>query len=163
MKILEYLFRGIGIITSFSLFMLGLAVTIYSFVDGIAVIEKILKISTKESDVIYSALGVVDLILLALSIFIASIGIFELFVKPIDRLPEWLQVKDIDALKSMLIKVIVVVMAISFMGQVVTWDGQDNILNYGVGIAAVVLALSYFLNVKIAYGEKKDGNSPKQD
>lgn len=148
MKLLAYLFRGIGIIASISLFLLGLAVTVYAFVKGFYVIEKILLYYTEESRVIYNALGILDLILLAFSIFITSIGIYELFVKPIEHLPEWIQVKDLDALKSMLIKVVIVVMGISFMGRVVTWDGESNLLGYGAAIGAVTLALSYFLSVK---------------
>ena len=104
--------------------MLGGAVTIYAFVDGFYVIKTILQFSTAEDRVIYKAMGIVDLVLLSFSIFIASIGIYELFVKPIENLPEWIQVKDLDSLKAMLIKVIIVVMGISFMGNVVTWDGK---------------------------------------
>ena len=55
----------------------------------------------------------------------------------------------IDQLKAMLIKLIVVVMGVSFTGRIVTWDGSTNLLGYGAALAAVVLALSYFLNVKI--------------
>ena len=154
MKLLEYLFRGIGIIAAISLFLLGLAVTIYSFVEGFHVIDIILQFSTSESNVIYKALGILDLILLSFSIYIASIGIYELFVKPIENLPDWIQVKDLDALKAMLIKVIIVVMGISFMGRMVTWDGKENLLQYGGAVAAVILALSYFLSIKIKIDEK---------
>lgn len=154
MKLLEYIFRGVGIIASMSLFILGLAVLVYTFFEGFFVVDKILKFSTTEDTVIYSAMGVVDLILLSFSIFIASIGIYELFVSQIKNLPEWLQVKDLDALKSMLIKVIIVVMGISFMGRVVTWDGEQNLLNFGVAVGIVILALSYFLSVKLQGNEK---------
>ncbi len=149
MRLLAYLFRGIGIIASISLLLLGLAVMIYSFVEGFHVVEKILKFSAAEDTVIYGAMGVVDLILLSFSIFIASVGIYELFVKPIENLPAWVQVKDLDALKSMLVKVIVVVIGISFMGRIITWDGKENLLNFGVAVGLVIIALSYFLSVKI--------------
>ena len=92
MKVLEYLFRSIGVIASLCLFILGLAVLLYTFMEGAHVVKKILKFSTTEDTVIYSAMGVVDLILLSFSIFIAAIGIYELFVYPIERLPQWLQV-----------------------------------------------------------------------
>ena len=154
MKLLDYIFRGIGIISSLSLFVLGLAVLVYTFVEGSVVIEKILKFSSSEDTVIYSAMGVVDLILLSFSIFIASIGIYELFVDPIANLPAWLQIEDLDALKGMLIKVIIVVMGISFMGRVITWDGNENILSLGIAVGAVVLALSYFLTVKVKAHKK---------
>lgn len=154
MKFLEYLFRSIGVISSLCLFVLGLAVLIYTFFEGFFVIEKILKFSTSEDTVIYSAMGVVDLVLLSFSIFIAAIGIYELFVKPIEELPKWLQVKDLDALKSMLLKVVIVVMGISFMGRVITWDGKENLLNFGVAVGLVIISLSYFLSVKFKNDEE---------
>ncbi|MEN0002880.1 MAG: YqhA family protein [Bacteroidota bacterium] len=154
MKIIEYLFRGIGVLAAVSLFFLGLAVTIYTVLDGFEVVAKIVTFQTTDGKVIYQALGILDLLLLGLSIFIASMGIYELFVKPIPGLPEWMQVKDIDALKSMLIKIVVVVMGISFLGRAVTWDGNENILHYGLTVAAVIIALSYFLSVKIEYDKK---------
>ncbi|MEL7120790.1 MAG: YqhA family protein [Bacteroidota bacterium] len=148
MKLLEYVFKGVGVIVSIILFIMGLSVMLYACYDGFLVINKILFYSTKESSVIYGVMGVLDLILLSFSIFITSIGIYELFVKPLENLPQWIQVKDLDALKAMLIKIIIVVMSISFMGKVITWNGEDNILTYGVSIGAVTLALSYFLSVK---------------
>ena len=56
--------------------------------------------------------------------------------------------EDFEALKGVLIKTVIVVLGISFMGRVVTWDGEANLLNYGIAIGAVVAALSFFLSVK---------------
>jgi uncharacterized membrane protein YqhA len=148
MKLLDYLFRGIGVIASISLFILGIVVMVYTFAEGIHIIREILQFSSGGKKVIYNALEILDLILLSFSIFIASVGIYELFVKSIDTLPAWVQVKDLDALKSMLVKVVIVVMSISFMGKVVTWDGKEDLLGYGIAIGAMTLALSYFLKVK---------------
>ncbi|MEL6975671.1 MAG: YqhA family protein [Bacteroidota bacterium] len=148
MKALKYVFKGIGLVSSISLFILGLSVTIYAFVEGAHVIHNILDFSAGEANVISQAMGILDLILLSFSIFITSIGIFELFVSPIPDLPKWLQIKDFDNLKGMLVKVIVVVMGISFMGRAVTWDGQEELLGYGIANGIIILALSYFLNSK---------------
>lgn len=156
MKIMKYLFRGVGLISSISLFILGLAVTIYSFVEGFQVIGEILQFSYSEEHVISDAISILDLILLGFSIFIASIGVFELFVHPVQDLPEWLQVKNFDDLKSMLVKVIIVVMGISFMGRAVTWDGQANLTNYGIATAAIIIALSYFLSTRRNLKNKTD-------
>ncbi|MEO1435099.1 MAG: YqhA family protein [Bacteroidota bacterium] len=152
MKILKFLFQAIGVLAFIALFLLGLSVTFFSFVEGAHVISDILTFTASEDKVIYKAMGVLDLILLSLSIFIAAVGIYELFVHPIDGLPEWLQTKDIDTLKAMLIKIVIIVMGISFMGSVVAWDGEKNLMNFGLSIAAVTVSLSYFLSVK----EKKD-------
>lgn len=149
MKLLEYLFRGVGFTASISLFILGLAVLVYALVEGFHVIEVILQFAAAEDRVIYTTMGIVDLILLSFSIFIAAVGIYELFVKPIENLPAWIQVKDLDSLKGMLIKVVIVVIGISFMGRLVTWDGQKDLLSYGISASAGIIALTFFLNVKI--------------
>lgn len=145
---MKYVFQGVGLVSSISLLILGLVVITYAFVEGGHVINNILDFSVSEANVISEAMTILDLILLSFSIFITSIGIFELFVFSIPDLPDWLQIKNFDALKSMLIKVIVVVMGISFMGNTITWNGQDQLLGYGIANGAVILALSYFLNIK---------------
>ena len=160
MKLLEYLFRGVGFTASISLFFLGLAVLVYALVEGFHVIDVILQFSAAEDRVIYTTMGIVDLILLSFSIFIASVGIYELFVKPIENLPAWIQVKDLDSLKGMLIKVVIVVIGISFMGRLVTWDGEKDLLSYGLSASAGIIALTFFLSVKIR-GNEKTNELPK--
>jgi hypothetical protein len=56
----------------------------------------------------------------------------------------------------MLIKVIVLVMGVSFTGRIVTWDGETDLLGYGIGIGVVTLALSYFLKVKSGKEEEEE-------
>ena len=148
MKVLVFLFRAVGVLAALCLFSLGMAVLFYTLVEGFHVLETILGFGSAEGRVIYNAMGILDLILLSFSIFIAAIGIYELFVSPIERLPAWLQVEDLDELKGMLIKIIVPVMGISFLGRVVAWDGEENLLSFGLSIAAVMVALSYFLSIK---------------
>ncbi|MEL6721107.1 MAG: YqhA family protein, partial [Bacteroidota bacterium] len=108
-----------------------------------------------EGEIILKALKAIDLVLLGVIFFIIGAGLFELFIKPIDNLPDWFQMKNIDQLKAMLIKVIIVVMGVSFTGKIVTWDGETDLLGYGIGLGIVVFALSYFLKIKIAEEEKK--------
>lgn len=156
MKLMKYMFQGVGLVSAIGLFILGLTVAFYAYVEGFHIIEKILAFSFSEKYVISSAMNTLDLILLSFSIFISSIGIFELFVHPVKDLPKWLQVKDLDALKGMLVKVIIVVMGISFMGKAVTWDGEADLLHYGLAIGSVTLALSYFLSVKRKHETKEE-------
>ncbi|WP_259115168.1 YqhA family protein, partial [Salinibacter ruber] len=86
--------------------------------------------------------------LLGFSVLIASVGIYELFVGVLPNMPDWLRMEDLDALKGVLVKTIIVVLGISFMGRAVTWEGEEGLLSYGIAIGAVVVALSVFLSVK---------------
>ena len=89
-----------------------------------------------------------DLFLLATVLYVIAIGLFELFVDDRLDLPNWLEIHDLNDLKDKLIGVVVVVMGVLFLGQVVTWDGQRDLLGYGVGIAAVIAALTWFSSQK---------------
>lgn len=135
--------------------VLALAVGVYfhAFYEIVKVIKMIVLGTAEEGAIILSALKAIDAVLIGVIFFIIGLGLFELFIQPIDNLPDWFHMKDIDQLKAMLIKVTILVMSVSFTGRIVTWDGATDLLGYGIGLGIVILALSYFLNVKIK--EKK--------
>lgn len=127
---------------------LGLGIFLYSLYDIFYVVKSISSNLSDGSEILLKALKSIDLVLISVAFFIIAIGLFELFIAPIDNLPEWLNIKDIDELKGLLIKVLVVVVGVSFTGRVVTWDGETDLLSYGISIGLIIFALSYFLRVK---------------
>jgi uncharacterized membrane protein YqhA len=78
-------------------------------------------------------------------LYVVALGLFALFIDDRAPLPPWLEIHTIDDLKDKLIRVVIMVLSVVFVGQVVTWDGQRNLLPYGAGIALVIAALTYFL------------------
>jgi uncharacterized membrane protein YqhA len=56
-------------------------------------------------------------------------------------MPYWLHVSSLDDLKDKLLGTVVVMLGVSFLGDVVTWEGQNNILALGAAIAVVVGSL----------------------
>jgi len=72
--------------------------------------------------------------------------LYELFIDDTLPLPSWLEIHNLDDLKSKLIGVVVVVLGVLFLGQVIAWDGQRDLLGYGTAIALIVAALTYFLS-----------------
>lgn len=91
---------------------------------------------------------IVDLFLLGTVFYIIAIGLYELFIDTDVKLPEWLTINNLDDLKNKLIAVVIVVLGVLFLGQVVSWDGKTDLLGYGVSIALVIAALTYFLAQK---------------
>jgi len=83
------------------------------------------------------------------------VGLYELFIGKL-RLPAWLIVTSLDDLKAKLISVVVVVLGVTFLGQVADWDGKTNLLPFGVAIGAVILALTAFSLVHRNGGEGHD-------
>ena len=95
---------------------------------------------------ILAIIELTDLFLLATVLYVIAIGLFELFIDDRLDLPDWLEIHDLNDLKEKLLGVIVVVLAVLFLGQVATWDGARDLLGYGTATALVIGALTYFMS-----------------
>jgi len=91
----------------------------------------------------------IDLFLLGTVLYIVALGLYELFIDDELPLPQWLLIHDLDDLKDRLIGVVIVLLGVTFLGKVVTWDGDRNIVYFGGAIAMVILALGAFLAVSV--------------
>jgi uncharacterized membrane protein YqhA len=91
---------------------------------------------------------IIDGFLLATVFLIIAVGLYELFIDSTLNLPEWLDIKTLDDLKAKLIGVVIIVLAVIFLGNTARWSGGTEILYLGGGIAAVIAALTYFLSQK---------------
>ncbi|MEL7460999.1 MAG: YqhA family protein [Pseudomonadota bacterium] len=88
---------------------------------------------------------IIDLFLLGTVFYIIALGLYELFIEPNIGLPDWLEIRTLDDLKNKLVKVVIVVLGVLFLGHVVAWDGATDVVYLGGGIALVVAALTWFL------------------
>ena len=113
------------------------------------------QVSLKET--IVEVLTAVDAILLGTVLLVIGYGLYELFVDAEIKVPAWLQVKDLDDLKSKLIGVVVAIIAVVFVGVFVDANRADEVLAYGVGAGALVLGLAIF-----AFTTKKDSAPDKK-
>lgn len=87
----------------------------------------------------------IDLFLLGTVLLITSVGLYELFVDPDfgSVIPEWLSVTNLEQLKFNLLAVILVMLAILFLGEAAgELLESTTILEYGAAIALVVAAIS---------------------
>lgn len=90
-----------------------------------------------------------DVFLLATVLYIMALGLYELFIDDTIPVPAWLQIRTLDDLKEKLVGVVIVVLAVLFLGAVIGAESATGLMQRGVGIAAVIGALAYFLG-KIA-------------
>ena len=111
-------------------------------------------VSLKES--IVEVLTAIDAILLGTVLLVIGYGLYELFIDTDIQVPQWLQVNDLDDLKSKLIGVVVAIIAVVFVGVFVDSNRADDVVSYGLGAGALVLALAVF-----AYATKKDSSNRK--
>lgn len=93
---------------------------------------------------------IVDLFLIGATLLIASFGFYELFIERIetsrgDRLPQWLQMRDLNDLKARVIAMIVLIAAVDFIQILVESSDGRQILERGAGVALVIGALTAFV------------------
>jgi uncharacterized membrane protein YqhA len=128
---------------SVALFVYGLAETALVIVQAVAKAE----VSSKGAKALaLEFIEIVDLFLLGTVLLMIALGLYELFINSDLKLPEWLQIRTFDDLKLKLVGVVIVVLAVLFLGQVVAWNGERDLLRFGAGIAVVIAALTYFLS-----------------
>lgn len=85
-----------------------------------------------------------DFFLLGMVLYVVSIGMYQLFIQPNVRVLPWMEVRNLDDLKSQILNVVVVMLVVTFLGDALSADGSREFLYYGLTIAAVVIAVSIF-------------------
>ncbi len=134
----------------------ALALLLYGAFEIVVVIEDAMGAGVSAKGAKTLALGLIestDLFLLSVVMLIIGLGLYALFVDDTLPLPRWLEIHDLDDLKAKLISVVIAVLAVLFLGEVVKWDGQRELLGIGAGSALVIAALTFFLMQKPAKKE----------
>jgi uncharacterized membrane protein YqhA len=119
--------------------------TIETFMVIVHVIETLDFSSKTAKNLLLSFIEIVDIFLLATVLYIIAVGLYELFIDSTVQVPDWLEIHTLDDLKNKLVGVVIVVIAVGFLGQFVSWNGETNLLISGGGAAMVIAALTWFL------------------
>jgi uncharacterized membrane protein YqhA len=141
------------------------ALLLYGVVEAHALVRTVLGVwlpaaaNTSDPPALLAAIGAVDAFLVAVVLYFIAVGLYQLSFHPLP-LPEWLLVHDLDELEDKLAQVVVVVLGIAFLGQVVTWDGERDLLGVGVATALVIGALSFHLRRAPAEVSASRRNAP---
>ncbi|MGC4190924.1 MAG: YqhA family protein [Thermomicrobiales bacterium] len=85
-----------------------------------------------------------DIFLLGMVLYVVALGMYQLFIDRWIPVPSWMRVENLQQLKSHLISVIVVLMAVSFLADLVEFESGKDILFEGAAIALVAASLSLF-------------------
>ena len=121
----------------------------YGLFDTVAVIARSIasgEVSGKGAKVLmFEFIEIFDLFLLGTVLLIMGLSLYEFFIDTDLKLPTKLEINTFEDLKSNLVTVVVVVLGVTFLGQVVAWDGQQDLLPFGIAIALVIAALNLFL------------------
>jgi uncharacterized membrane protein YqhA len=113
------------------------------------VVRAIRENAAPEAQVKYIAVGAIELIelfLLGTVLYVVALGLYQLFIDRDINLPEWLEVRTLDNLKERLLGTVIVILAVSFVGFAVTWDGSFTILALGGAVGLVIASLAFTLS-----------------
>jgi uncharacterized membrane protein YqhA len=121
----------------------------YGLVDTVVVITRTIvsgEVSTKGAKALMLYfIEIFDLFLLGTVMLIMALSLYELFIDTDLKLPSRLQIHSFEDLKTNLVTVVIAVMAVTFLGQIVSWNGESDLLNLGVAVALVIAALNVYL------------------
>jgi uncharacterized membrane protein YqhA len=115
-----------------------------SSVAMVRVIIDALTNGTKLKLTIVEILTAVDGILLGTVLLVIGYGLYELFINDDIDVPLWLEVHDLNDLKSKLIGVVVAIIAVIFVGVIVDTDRAADVIAYGVGAGAILTGLAFY-------------------
>ncbi len=136
----------------------GLCLLLYGFAQGTLLVLALVEsgeVSRKGAKALaVEFIEIIDLFLMGTVFYIVSVGLYSLFIDSSLKLPDWLQIRTLDDLKNKLVAVVIVVLAVLFLGQAVTWDGARDLMGFGLAIAAVIAALTWFISVKASKSDK---------
>ena len=113
-------------------------------IEMVIVVYQSVTTDTYLKDTIVDVLTAVDAILLGTVLLVIGYGLYELFIDTDIKVPAWLQVRDLDDLKSKLIGVVVAIIAVVFVGVFVDSNRADEVVSYGLGAGALVAGLAVF-------------------
>lgn len=86
-----------------------------------------------------------DLFLLGTVLYVVALGLYQLFIDERLPTPQWLVIGTLDELKERLISGIIVLMAVSFLGDLVTWEKASDVLYVGIGTAVTIVGLGAYV------------------
>lgn len=127
------------------LFAGAVTLTVMAAIETVRTIVHAIGGDLEKKAAVLEFIELADVFLLATVLYIMALGLYELFIDDSITLPPWLAIHSLDDLKQKLVGVIAVVLAVSFLGSVIKGVDASDLMALGVGIAAVVASMGYFL------------------
>ncbi len=94
-----------------------------------------------------TAIQIIDLFLVATVFYLIALGFYELFIAKAP-LPGWVEIRNLDDLKSKLLGLTVIALAVIFLGFALTLKEGTGIFEFGAAVALMIAAISAYLWVK---------------
>jgi len=135
---------GTGII-AVVLFVYGFLLSLFGVY--IAFTHLILDIKVAK-EYLASSIQIIDIFLIATVFYLISLGLYELFIAKAP-LPGWVEIKSLDDLKTKILGLTVIALAVIFLGTAFNLATETTgILDFGAAIALIIIGISAYLWVK---------------
>ncbi len=137
--------RFFVLVATISLFLGFMATMVSTIIVTVTTILHAIGGDLTQNEMIGKLIKQADYALLATVLYVLALGLYSLFVDDKIPMPGWLRIQALGQLKELLAGVVVVAIAVIFLGQALTWDGTTDLLAPGLASAAVIAALALFL------------------
>jgi len=134
---------GVGVL---SLLLAAVAGFVWGMFQTVNTIYLVFVSMGMDSSITVEFIKIVDSFLIATTVLIFSVSLYELFIDDIN-LPEWMLAHNLYELKTKLSSMIVLVMAVKFLEKLLEVKDTNDLLRMGVAISlmsAVLIAFGYF-------------------
>lgn len=149
--------RFVVVVPVIGLFVASIVLVFVASIEAISVVAGLFMGHADIKEMTVEFIEIADVYLLSIVLYIIALGLFELFIDDSLPLPEWLEFHHLEDLKEKLVSVVIVVLGVFFLGRVIEGSDYQQIMYLGIGIAAVVGTLSYFVNRVLV----RDHGTPK--
>jgi uncharacterized membrane protein YqhA len=133
-------------------FLAALALLVYEAIVIVAMVSDAIRegmlVQTAVKTLAIGLIEAIDVFLIAIVLYVISLGLYSLFVDNALVLPRWLEINDLDDLKKNLVSLVIAVLAVLFLREAVAWDGSRDILGFGIALALIIAALTFYLSKK---------------
>ena len=133
------------------LFVAAVVMTGVAVVDTVQITLSVFGGHYELKTIVVEFIELADIFLLAIVLYIMSLGLYELFIDDTLPVPTWLEIHTLEDLKEKLIGVVIVVLAVFFLGRVIESAEPLDVSYLGGGIALVIAALTYFTGSVLAH------------
>jgi uncharacterized membrane protein YqhA len=141
--------RYVIVVAVIGTFVASLALLVYEMIVVAVMLVDVVRTGTVSpataKTLAVALIETVDVFLIAVAVYITSLRLYALFVDNPLPLPRWLEIHDLEDLKSNLVSVVIAVLAVLFLREAVAWDGSRDLLAFGAAVALIIAALSFFL------------------
>lgn len=142
--------RYIVLVAVLGTFVASLTLLVY---EALVVFEAVLgvirkgTISPTEAKILAVGLiQAVDVFLIAIAVYMISLGLYVLFIDEKLPLPRWLAFRDLEDLKSSLVSIVIAVLAVLFLREAVAWDSATSLLELAAALTLMIGVLVFFLS-----------------